>query len=411
MSMTEFEKENLSFVFQDRKILLGITGSIAAFKAYDLVRLLKGCGAEVRVVLSQGAENFVTPLTLETLSGFPVLTGFWKPQGEQTQGTHHIDTARWADCILIAPATAHMLAKMAHAFADDLLTTELLAFQGPVWVAPAMNPAMYSHAGVQENISTLKKRGVEFLGPDQGLTACGEEGLGRMLEPIDILREMSRKKTPSLGRKSFLITLGPTRSALDPVRYLTNRSSGYMGAALAWACAQAGHDVTVVCGPHEVALPPGIEVVPVTTNSEMLEAVQKRWPQMDAFLATAAVLDWEIENTSQIKLKREEGAPPFTLKKGPDVLQWVCDTRKSGQFILGFAAETTEPLANGLKKLERKKCDALFVNDVSVTGQGFESLDNRGWWLTSDGPTISLEKMSKNRIARRLLELSQERWI
>lgn len=437
--MTEFEKENLRFTLQNKKILLGITGSIAAFKACDLVRLLRGLGSEVRVVLTHGAANFVSPLTLETLSGHPVLTDFW---GTGHHGTHHIDTARWADLVLVAPATANILAKMAGGFADDLLTTELLAFTGPVWIAPAMNPAMFAHPAVQRNLALLRERAIHVLGPTSGATACGEEGLGRMMEPAQIIREVATgisaressrtssgassgtsgetlagvltgtlAETPERRARprSILITLGPTRSALDPVRYLTNRSSGLMGAALAWAAAQAGHRVSVVCGPTQAPLPPGIEIVPVTTNSQMLSAVQERWAHADVFMATAAVLDWEIETTAPHKLKREEGTPAFALKKGADVLQWVCDTRQPSQFVLGFAAETHLPVENGLNKLNRKKCNALFVNDVSLQGQGFESTENEGWWITPKGPAEKIEKTTKNLLARRLLSLIEER--
>ena len=283
--MNPFLKENLEFALQGKKILLGITGSIAAFKSCDIVRYLRECGASVRVVLTQGAENFVTPITMETLSGAPVLNGFWS--ADAGHGTHHIDTARWADLILVAPATANFIAKMAHGFADDLLSTEILAFQGPVLVAPAMNPAMFAHPAVQENISRLKARGTLILGPIEGKTSCGEEGLGRMLEPEQILEKVGsafQPRAPELPssqgrdpskRRSVCHHFRPTRSAIDPVRFISNRSSGLMGASLCWAAFQQGYRVTAICGPMDCVLPEGIEVLRVQTAGEMKEAAWK----------------------------------------------------------------------------------------------------------------------------------------
>ncbi|MEO5970062.1 MAG: bifunctional phosphopantothenoylcysteine decarboxylase/phosphopantothenate--cysteine ligase CoaBC, partial [Bdellovibrionia bacterium] len=350
--------------------------------------------------------------TLETLSGAPVLTGFWNTQkssqAEGTQpafGTHHIDTARWADLILVAPATAHFIAKAANGFADDLLTTEILAFQGPVLIVPAMNPAMYSHPAVQENIKRLLKYGTRFLGPTSGKTACGEEGLGRMIEPEAILELVASSffKRPN-GRK-VVITLGPTRSSMDPVRYISNRSSGLMGASLCWAALQAGYRVKAICGPSQAPLPmvEGIEIVRVQTAREMAEATLEAWPTADVYIGAAAVLDWEIKNPSLEKLKKEQGMPLIEFEKNPDILSLVSQSKRSNQFVLGFAAETENALPNAKLKLNQKKCDAIFVNDVSKSTSGFESNFNSGWWLDSKEEIVSYNVLPKTELARNII--------
>lgn len=440
--MTPSVKDNLKFSLQDKKILLGITGSIAAFKACDLVRFLRDCGAQVRVVLSQGAENFVTRTTLETLSGAPVLTGFWHSQSStqnlseiagqnaaqaqqqnsssnfldsqqfQTQpvGTHHIDTARWADLILVAPATAHFIAKAANGFADDLLSTELLAFQGPVLIVPAMNPAMYAHPAVQENIRRLTSYGTRFLGPTSGKTACGEEGLGRMIEPEAIVELVASSFFKKPNGLKMVITLGPTQSAIDPVRYITNRSSGLMGTSLCWAALQAGYKVKAICGPTQAALPTGtnIEVVRVQTAQEMADATLEAWPYADVYIGNAAVLDWEIKNPSLEKLKKDQGTPSIEFKKNPDILSLVSQSKRSNQFVLGFAAETENALPNARLKLQQKKCDAIFVNDVSQpASSGFESDFNAGWWLDAKNEqqdeTLFSGLLPKSELARSII--------
>jgi phosphopantothenoylcysteine decarboxylase/phosphopantothenate--cysteine ligase len=396
-----------------KKILLGITGSIAAFKACDIIRYLRDCGSQVRVVLTQGSENFVTKTTLETLSGFPVLSGFWTE--ESPNGTYHIDTARWADLVLVAPATAHFIGKMANGLADDLLSTEILAFQGPVLVAPAMNPAMFAHPAVQENIQRLKSRGVQILGPTSGLTSCGEEGLGRMIEPDQIVQNVAaaffEKKSAVVGRagqinglaeERVIVTLGPTRSPIDPVRYISNRSSGLMGASLCWAAVEKGYQVTAICGPTDVELPNGIEVIRVTTAREMLDASLKKWEMAKIFIASAAVLDWDVKNPATNKLKKESGTPEIELAKNPDILAEVSRLKNSSQFVLGFAAETENPTQNGIIKLRQKGCDAIFVNDVSQPNQGFESSFNGGWWMSSPDKVEHLDACPKSELARKL---------
>lgn len=410
--MTPFVHAHLRPILQDKKILLGITGSIAAFKACDLVRFLRASGAQVRVVLSQGAENFVTATTLENLSGHPVLQGFWDEETRlTTHGTHHIETARWADLILVAPATAHFVAKMANGFADDLLSTEILVFTGPVCIAPAMNPAMYQHPAVQENIAKLKTHGVSILGPSEGLTTCGEEGLGRMMEPDLLIPQVAKvlaKHKAALSDippKRLLVSLGPTRSPIDPVRYISNRSSGLMGASLCWAGFERGWDVVAVCGPTQVELPPDSTVISVQTAVEMRNAVLAHWKTSDLFISTAAVLDWEVANPALVKLKKGRGLPSLQFSLNPDILAEAVQVKTPKQYVIGFAAETTDPLKNGLAKLTQKQCDAIFINDVSVKGSGFGSDQNSGWWVTQKKPEAEiLAPGSKAELARKILD-------
>lgn len=405
-------ESNLHGSLKGKKILLGITGSIAAFKACDIVRFLRNCGAQVRVVLTPGAENFVTKVTLETLSGYRVLTGFWDASHDGI-GTHHIDTARWGDLVLIAPCTANFIAKMAQGMADDLLSTELLAFRGPVLVAPAMNPTMYAHPAVQHNVRLLEERGVTLLGPAKGNTSCGEDGIGRMLEPSEIVEQVAAAFYAPPNNRHLVITLGPTQSAIDPVRFLTNRSSGLMGTALCWAAVQAGYRVTAICGPisdHvQAQLPASVEVIRVQTARQMSDAAIQLWKKdknsgADVFIATAAVLDWEIQNPATSKLKKDQGPPALELTKSPDVLALVSSSKTDRQFVLGFAAETESPVENALGKLRKKGCDAIFANDVSHSDQGFESAFNSGWWITPT-ETLQFEKSTKQELARSIISL------
>ena len=399
--MKPFKSNNLSVVLKGKKILLGVSGSIAAFKSCDVVRYLKACGAEVKVVLTQGGEKFVTPVTLETLSGNPVMTSLWA-SGEQ--GTHHIAAARWADLILIAPASANTLARLANGLADDLLTTETLAFRGPVFLAPAMNPMMYSHPATERNLKRIRKYGYRLIGPTEGITSCGEEGLGRMAEPEQVIEEVAQAFCAASNGKRAVVTLGPTRSAIDPVRYLTNRSSGKMGTALCWALRQAGFDVVAIAGPCELELPSDVRVEHVTTAAEMADAALKEWAQAHVFVAAAAVLDWDIRNPSGNKLKKENGAPLLEFHTNRDILREAAALKKPGQFVLGFAAETQSPLQFATHKLAQKGCDAIFANDVSREDQGFESVYNSGWWI-SGGGVKPLERTTKVELSRKLVAL------
>jgi phosphopantothenoylcysteine decarboxylase/phosphopantothenate--cysteine ligase len=382
--MNPFVTDNLRPSLQGKRILLGISGSIAAFKACDIIRYLKGCGADVRVVLTDSAHRFVTPVTLETLSENPVYSSLWPDTaGAPTQGTHHIDAARWADLALIAPATANTIAKLAQGLADDLLSTEMLAFRGPIVLAPAMNPAMYGHPAVQANLKLLQDRGVIIAGPTHGVTSCGEEGLGRMSEPESLVEQVAQCFYASANGKKILITLGPTRSAIDPVRYVTNRSSGLMGAALAWAARRAGFEVTVVAGPTSAALPSDVGIHSVQTAREMFDRTSAAFAANDVLIGAAAVLDWDVKNPASQKRKKEDAPLTLEFEANPDILATLGAQKQPGQYVLGFAAETQNIVESGIQKRLRKHCDAIFANDVSLSSQGFENNSNGGWWITS----------------------------
>jgi len=397
---------NFSITLKGKKILLGISGSIAAFKALDIIRGLRDAGAEVRVALTENAKRFVTPLTLETLSGQRVIDSLWG-EGE-TVGTHHIDHARWADLVLIAPATANLIGKLAHGIADDFLTTEVLAVTAgtPVWIAPAMNPQMAAHPAVRENIAKLRGWGIKFLGPVAGETSCGEIGEGRMMEPSEIVWQLaSNQSIKAASSKKWIITMGPTLSRLDPVRYLTNRSSGKMGAALAWAAHARGMEVTVIAGPTQQSLPAGIETVFVQTADQMLTEVQARWAKADFFIGAAAVLDFEFSEVSAQKLKK--GATlreTLAVRATPDILAWVCANKRVDQRVLGFAAETDQHLSHAYEKLLKKGCDAIFMNDVSRSDRGFESDTNAGVLVSKDSER-PFELMNKTDLAQALVDL------
>ena len=397
--MTPFEANNLRPFLKGKKIFLGISGSIAAFKAQDLVRILKEVGAEVQVGLSESASKFVTPLTLETLSDRKVLTSMW--DSDQV-GTHHIDLARWADVFLFAPASAGLLGRLAHGLASDLLSAEYLTFDGPVLIAPAMNPTMFSHPAVQENMKLLHSRGCGILGPVEGVTSCGEEGLGRFMEPLDIVLLLARCISPKQEKK-VLVSMGATRSQFDPVRYWTNRSSGKMGASLAWAAFLSGYDVRVVSGPNSMPLPPGVEVVYSGSVKEMDEAIEEVWSDTDIFFSSAAVLDYEFSKTSDQKQKKSEEEIELKMTRTPDLLKKYGAMKKSTQTIIGFAAETENWIDNARKKLISKNCDAVFVNDVSQPDIGFEADKNSGFLVTKDD-AIEFKKKIKPEIALELLD-------
>lgn len=390
------------------KVLLGITGSIAAFKSVDLVRYLKDAGFEVQVVLTQNALKFVTPLTLETLTEKRVYHSLWD---SDQPGTHHIQLARWADVLVVAPASAQTLFRLAQGSAEDLLSTEALAFQGPKIVVPAMNPVMWNHPATQRNIKTLQKDGWQVLGPEMGIMACGEEGLGRMVSPQEIFQKVLLTLRPPSNHKTAVITLGPTRSYLDPVRYLTNRSSGKMGAMLCWEAFRRGYSVEAIVGTTSVDLPPGIKITSVSSNAEMIKAAQKAFflcDVGDVFMSSAALLDWEVPKPSLEKLKKNAQKDfVLRLQKSKDLLKTLSSTsgKKKKPFVVGFAAETQNHLKNAQLKLQEKGCDAFFVNDVSRADRGFEADTNAGTWLTRKGDKVELGLSSKMELACKLFDL------
>lgn len=355
-----------------KRVVLGVTGGIAAYKSPDLVRRLIERGAEVQVVMTDSAREFVTPLTFQAVSGNPVRTTLWDPAAELAMG--HIELARWADQILIAPATANTLAKLVHGAADDLLTTLCLATEAPVAVAPAMNWAMWRHPATRANVETLRRRGVTILGPGEGELAERESGPGRMLEPVELADALLRPAAGPLAGKRVLITAGPTREPIDPVRYVSNRSSGKMGFAVARAAAAAGADVVLVAGPVSLPTPPGVDRIDVETAAQMLDAVQSRIGGADIFIGTAAVADYAPARAADSKIKKHSAGLTLEMQRTEDILATVAG-RKGRPFTVGFAAETDDLEAHARAKLDNKGLDLVAANWVGG-GRAFDVDDN-----------------------------------
>ena len=371
------------------KVLLGISAGIAAYKSAMLARLLKQAGCEVRVVMTEGAQAFITPLTLQALTGEPVRTSLLDPEAEAGMG--HIELARWADTILIAPATADLMARLAAGMADDLLTTLCLASQSRKVIAPAMNQAMWAHPATQRNAARLAEDGWRLLGPASGDQACGDVGPGRMLEPEEILAALLEPpKAPEAAGLAVTITAGPTREPLDPVRYLSNHSSGKMGYALAEAAAALGARVTLISGPVSLPCPAGVERLEVETAVEMHEAAQRLAPESDLFIGCAAVADYRAESAAEHKIKKVEGEEGLVLRlvKNPDIIAGVAALpAESRPLVVGFAAETRDVERYARDKLARKGLDMIVANDVSREGLGFGSDHNAALllWRSGDG--------------------------
>ena len=371
------------------KVLLGISAGIAAYKSAMLARLLKQAGCEVRVVMTEGAQAFITPLTLQALTGEPVRTSLLDPEAEAGMG--HIELARWADTILIAPATADLMARLAAGMADDLLTTLCLASQSRKVMAPAMNQAMWAHPATQRNAARLAEDGWRLLGPASGDQACGDVGPGRMLEPEEILAALLEPpKAPEAAGLAVTITAGPTREPLDPVRYLSNHSSGKMGYALAEAAAALGARVTLISGPVSLPCPAGVARIEVETALEMHEAAQRLAPESDLFIGCAAVADYRAESAAEHKIKKVEGEEELVLRlvKNPDIIAGVAALpAESRPLVVGFAAETRDVERYARDKLARKGLDMIVANDVSREGLGFGSDHNAALllWRGGDG--------------------------
>lgn len=369
-----------------RKILLGITGGIAAYKSAELVRLLKKAGNEVRVVMTRGAEAFVTPLTFQALSGEPVRTSLLDPEAEAGMG--HIELAKWADQVVIAPASADFIARLAQGMADDLLTTVCCATEAPIAVVPAMNQAMWSNARTQRNIRLLNDDPqITLLGPDQGEQACGDTGPGRMLEAAVIAGLIMNEKPGSgtLAGMRVIITAGPTRESIDPVRYISNHSSGKMGYALAVAARDAGAQVVLVSGPVTLSAPAGVEVRDVVTAEDMLQACSRAVDEgCDLFIATAAVADYRPENCASDKIKKSSEAMALSLVRNPDTLATIA-ARPDAPFTVGFAAETSDVARYAKDKMQRKHLRMIVANDVSAPGLGFNGDNNAVTVYWQDG--------------------------
>ena len=394
------------------RILLGVSGGIAAYKAADLVRRLRERGAEVRVVLTENAERFVTALTFQALSGEPVRSSLWDSAAEASMG--HIELARWADRVLIAPASADLIARLAQGQADDLLSTLCLATEAPLHLAPAMNRVMWEHPAVQANLATLRARGATVLGPDSGSQACGETGAGRMWEPEAIAAAvLAAPPDPAvaavLGGRRLLLTAGPTVEDLDPVRYLGNRSSGRMGYAIAAQAQRLGLQVTLVSGPVNLPVPPGVERVAVRSAEAMREAVMARVAQADLFIATAAVADFRPRAASPEKIKkRGDGGLTLELVQNPDILAEVA-ARQDRPFVVGFAAETQDVERYARDKLERKRLDMIAANRVGEEGSGFDA-DCNALSVLWPGGAAEIARADKAEVARRLLALIAQRY-
>ncbi len=386
-------------------IVLGVSGGIAAYKAPELVRRLRDVGAEVRVILTENGTRFVSAIALAAVSNQKVIVSQWGDS--ENGGVDHIELARWAELLLIAPATANTLAKLAHGIADDALTTYALAHRSAVAVAPAMNSFMLQHPTVRANVSALRSRGVFILEPIDGLLACGDQGQGKMLEVPDIVAAVQNlSSTRDLVGLRFLITAGPTREPIDPVRYLTNRSSGKMGYALAGAAASRGAAVTLVSGPTALQVPAGVTLVPVMTAKEMLEVVVSHAASNDVLIKAAAVADFTPQIVAAQKLKKsdEESSLNLQLQKTGDILEAV-SAIADPPFIVAFAAETTDLEQNALGKLRKKRADMIVANDVSDPTIGFDVNENEVVVLTREGERHKFPRQSKDKVAHQLLDL------
>jgi phosphopantothenoylcysteine decarboxylase/phosphopantothenate--cysteine ligase len=383
-------------------IVLGVSGGIACYKAVELVRLLVKAELRVQVIMTRGAMEFVTPLTFQTLSGNPVASETFNLTQESEIG--HINLADSADLFVIAPATANIIGKIANGIADDLLTTVVMATQAPVLIAPAMNIHMYDNPALQENLRKLRRFGYHLMEPAEGFLACGYEGKGRLPDPEKIVEEVQRLlKKPDLVGERFLITAGPNREPLDPVRYISNRSSGKMGYALARAALRRGAEVLLVTGPTALEPPAGARTIAVTTAVEMRDAVVKEFAACSAVIMAAAVADYRPVRSAEKKIKRGKGVIEITLEPNPDILKELGQI-KDGKILVGFAAETEELTANAAKKLREKNLDMIIANNVTEAGSGFDGDTNIATILDRRGAAKSLPLMSKDDLADRIFD-------
>jgi phosphopantothenoylcysteine decarboxylase/phosphopantothenate--cysteine ligase len=384
----------------NKRILLGVTGGIAAYKSADAARRLRDAGAEVRVIMTQGAASFITPLTLQAVSGHPVYQHLLDTDAEAGMG--HIELARWADAVLVAPASANFLARLAQGRADDLLTAVCLATAAPVAVAPAMNRQMWNNATTQTNIASLKKNGIRIFGPAEGSQACGEVGPGRMLEPLELARLTAELfASGEFDGLTVVVTAGPTWEALDPVRGLTNRSSGKMGYAVAQAAAEAGANVILISGPTALPDPERVRTIRVTSAQEMHEAVHAQVRAADIFIGVAAVADYRPATAAPEKIKKTEEKITLELARNPDILASVAALRPA-PFTVGFAAETEDVERHAREKLRSKNIDLIAANRVGAD-LGFESDENSLLLIGRDGGVAELPAQPKPRLARALI--------
>lgn len=388
---------------EGKNVVLGVTGGIAAYKACELTSRLRKAGAQVYVIMTKNACQFVSPLTFETLSNHPVVTDtFARPD---TWEVEHIALAKRADVFVIAPATANILAKMANGIADDMLSTTLLATRAPVLVAPAMNTGMWENIATRENVKTLQGRDVQFIGPEGGFLACGDSGAGRMSDPKDIFDAIEKIlcHKRDLEGLSVLVTAGPTQEKIDPVRYISNRSSGKMGYAIAEAAAKRGAKVTLVSGPVKLETPQGVERVDILSTQDLYDQMTARCPQMDVVIQAAAPADFTPAVVADQKIKKHgDGDLTITLRQTPDVAAQVGRLKKPGQILVGFAAETNDVLENAEGKLRKKNLDMIVANDVTAPGAGFDVDTNIVTFVTAKGKE-TLPCLPKTQVAEELL--------
>lgn len=388
-----------------KHVVLGVTGGIAAYKACDLCSRLRKAEAEVRVIMTKNACQFVAPLAFETLSNYPVVFDtFARPE---TWEVEHVALAKWADLFVVAPATANIMAKLACGIADDMLSTTLLAARCPILMAPAMNTGMWENPATQTNIATLRARGIRFVGPDDGHLACGDSGAGRMSEPVDILAAAEKILSAKRDMEGLrvLVNAGPTRERIDPVRYISNFSSGKMGYAIAEAAAERGADVTLVSGPVNLAAPAGVKtVVSVTSTEELYQAMLKEFSQADIAVLSAAPADFVPVHVAEEKIKKQgDGMLMLVLRENPDIAATLGAQKKPGQILVGFAAETENTVENARVKLAKKNLDMIAANDVTMPGAGFDIDTNIVTFITKDGME-ALPMMQKRQVADALLD-------
>lgn len=390
-------------MLKGKTILLGVTGGIAAYKSANLASLLVKAGAEVRVIMTENATNFITPTTFETLTGHKCITDTFDRNFEFK--VEHISLAQKADAIIIAPATANIIAKLAHGIADDMLTTTVLASKAPKIISPAMNTAMFENPITQDNISTLKKYGMTIIEPAQGLLACGDIGAGKMPEPEVILQYILKAcafKKDMAGLK-VLVTAGSTQEAIDPVRYITNHSTGKMGYSIAKACMLRGADVTLVSGVTNLTPPMFIDVINIKSAEEMYQAVHSKAKDMDIIIKAAAVADYRPSNVSDEKMKKSDDEMSISLERTHDILKSLGDVKTPNQFLCGFSMETQNMIENSKKKLINKNLDLIVANNLKVAGAGFGTDTNVVTFITSDEIT-ELPLMSKNDVAKAIID-------
>ena len=392
-------------MLKGKKIVLGVTGGIAVYKAVDLVSRLRKQGCEVRVVMTEHAQQFVTPLTFKEISGNQVAVSMWS--SNQEFNVEHIALANWADAFVVAPATANIIAKMAYGLADDLLSTTLLAAQAPIVVCPAMNTGMYKNVATQENIAKLKSRGVTVMPPAVGKLACGTSGAGRLPEPqeiVEFLNAFFAKREGDLRGLKVLVTAAGTREPIDPVRFVGNRSSGKMGYAVAQMAAERGAEVLLISGPSALSIPANVKAIKVETTNEMLEACLESYDKVDIVIKAAAVADYRPRDVAEQKIKKKtDDALTVVMDKNPDILKTL-GAKKTHQVLVGFAAETQNLLENARDKVVKKNLDMIVANDVTAAGAGFNADTNIVKFLFANGEVRSLEQMPKVDVANCILD-------